>query len=149
MSRVVDDSRPYTEEEKAYLLTISGGEDRIALNDRRFADYSKKERENLRDRSIEDEKKEAEIQKRLEEEQKKAEEDSYHPDDVAAVDPLTIAELRKRLEDEGLNAKVTKKDLGEQGEDGDPLTEKSVLAYRLLNHLDEKRQELEKVENGA
>lgn len=138
MARIVDDSRPYTDEEKAFLLTRSGGDSLIAINDRQFAHLSEEKRAVLQGRSIESEKKEAAIQEKLEAQAKADSEDSYHDDDIAKVEPMTIAQLQQALEEEGLSPDVTKAD--KQGEEGDdPLTEKQVLAYRLLNRLDEKR----------
>lgn len=137
MSKRIDHDHPYSDEEKAYLLKLANGEDLIALNERRFGHLDEEKKADLQARSQEDEQKELEIQKALEEQAKQEEEDSYHPDDVEFVDPLTVAQLRTELEERGLESSVTKED---EGEGEDHLTEKQVLVYRLLNHLDEKRK---------
>ena len=136
MSRRIDPDRPYTDEEKAYLLTRANGASLIAVNERRFAHLSKTEQAELTKQAQEDAEKELMIEQQIQKELEEEESDSYHPDDIAVVEPLTIAQLRAKLEEEGLRTTVTKKDT--EAED-DPMTEKEVLAYRLLNRLDEKR----------
>lgn len=143
MSRVVDDTRPYTDEEKEWLLTRANGAELIKVNERRFSHLSSKQKEALSNRVLEDEKKEQEIQSEIQKQIKEEEENSYHPEDVAAVQPLTIAQLRERLEKEGLKSSVSEKDKKDPDDPDDPFTEKEVLAYRLLDHLDKKRQILE------
>lgn len=140
MSRLIDHERPYSDDDKNYLLSRPGGEDLISVNDRKFSHLSDESRKKLLKRHESDEEKEKAIQQELEKQQKQAEEDSYHEDDVAQVQPLTIAQLRKRLEDEGLSSKVTKDDLVDPSDADNPFTEKEALAYRLLEHLDSKRR---------
>lgn len=147
MSVRVDDTRPYTEEEKEYLLTRASGEDLIKINDRKFAHLSKKEKAELQKQAQKDEEGEAKIQAELQRQQEEAESDSYHPDDIAQVNGLTIKDLRQRLEKEGLRTTVTAEDKDpsdpddpDGDDDQDPFTEKEVLAYRLLNFLDERRK---------
>lgn len=136
MSRFIDPDRPYTEEEKQYLLSRSSGPALIAVNERKFAHLDEERRKALTNRVDEDAEKERQIEEEIDRQMAEEEEDSYHQDDIDAVAPLNIAQLRAKLEAEGLSSKVSEKD--KKGE-GDPLTEKEVLAYRLLNRLDEKR----------
>ena len=140
MSRRVDHDRPYTEEEKAYLLTRSNGAALIKVNERKFAHLSPESREALILRHQEDDEKEAKIQEAFLQEMEEDEADSYHPDDVEKVSAMKIADLRKALEEEGLSPKVSEKDKDPQN----PMTEKEVLTYRLLNRLDDKRNAAEK-----
>lgn len=137
MGRSVDGSRPYTEEEKQWLRTRSGGEALIKINERRFAHLSDEKRDALQARVIEAAKKEAEIQRQLEEQAKADAEDSYHPEDVARIEHMTIADLQEFLENEGQNPKVSNSDKV------DGLTEKDVLVYRALNFLDDRRKSLQ------
>ena len=148
MSKVIDDSRPYTDEEKEWLLTRADGEELIKINDRRFSHPSDAQKKKLSERVLSDAQKEAQIQAAIAEQQKQDEEDSYHEDDIAAVQPLTIAQLRERLEKEGVRATVTEKDKLDPNDPSDPFTEKEVLAYRLLNHLDKKREALASADQG-
>lgn len=140
MSVRADSTRPYTDEEKEQLLTRPSGEALIAINERQFAHLSKKEKAALVGRALEDDEKDAHIKAVLEEQDQEDEAESYHPDDVAQVQALTIKELRQRLDKEGQRTTVTAEDKESDDDDGDPFTEKEVLSYRLLNHLDEKRK---------
>lgn len=137
MGRIVDSSRPYTDEEKAYLLTRSGGEGLISVNDRKFSHLTEENRAILLGRTLEDEEKEKKIEEQLKKIEEDDEKDSYHEDDIEYVEDLTVAQLRAALEKEGLSPVVSKADR-DDGSD-DPLTEKEVLVYRLLNRLDQKR----------
>ena len=137
MSRRIDPDRPYTEEDKKWLLTRAKGKALIAVNDRRFAHLSDEERAALTGRVDDDNAKEQELQDAALREMEEEEEDSYHPDDVEKVSHLTIAQLRAALEEEGLSPTVSERD--KKGDGGSPLTEKEVLTYRLLNRLDDKR----------
>ncbi|QNJ55325.1 hypothetical protein SEA_LITTLEFELLA_14 [Gordonia phage LittleFella] len=140
MSRFIDPNRPYTDEEKEWLLTRAEGEFLILENDRRFAHLSKKDKAEATEQAEKDAQGEATIQKAIQEQLKAEEEDSYHPDDVAAVQPLTIAQLRQALEKHGQRTNVTEADKKDPEDPDDPFTEKEVLAYRLLNYLDEQRK---------
>lgn len=135
MSRRVDPDRPYTEEEKDFLRTRANGINLIAVNERRFAHLSEDQKEALTGRANDDAEKERRLQEEFEEEMDD-EEESYHPHDIEKVSVMKIAELRTALEEEGLSASVSKKEM--DSEEGH-FTEKEVLAYRLLNRLDEKR----------
>lgn len=142
MSRHVDDTRPYTDEEKEYLRTRANGESLITINDRRFAHLSEQEKAVLTGRALGDDAKEAKIEAELARQEAEAEANAYHPDDVAQVQNLTIKQLRERLETEGQRTTVTSEDKDPDDDDEDPFTEKEVLAYRLLNFLDRKRKVL-------
>ena len=136
MSRQVDPNRPYTDEEKEYLLTRSTGESLILINERRFAGVVEDRAEEIRRRAEADaalERREAAVQTQDDDP------DGYHQDDLAQVVDLTIQEIRLRLEKLGLSSDVSEEDL--RVEDGeDPLDEKAVLGYRLLDHLDQVRR---------
>lgn len=136
MSRQVDPNRPYTDEEKEYLLTRSTGESLILINERRFAGVDEDRAEEIRRRAEADaalERREAAVHTQDDDP------DGYHQDDLAQVVDLTIQEIRLRLEKLGLSSDVSEEDL--RVEDGeDPLDEKAVLGYRLLDHLDQVRR---------
>lgn len=140
MSRTIDHDHPYTESEKEYLLTLATGEDLIRVNDRKFAHLDSKARAELQGRFAEDSEKERKIDEAIQKQIEQEEADSYHPDDIAVVEPLTIAKLREALEKEGLRNNVTKDDLIDPSDEENPFTEKEALAYRLLEHLDKKRK---------
>lgn len=136
MSRRIDPYRPFTEEEKQHLRTRAAGDDLIQANERRFGDLSDEDKEKLRQQAEKDEKSE-------EPEPDVEEEDEYHPDDIAQVEDLTVKDLRLRLDKEGLRTTVTSQDQAIPGS-GDSLTEKQVLAYRLLDFLDDRRKKGQK-----
>ena len=140
MSRFIDPNRPYTDEEKEWLLSRADGEFLIRENDRRFAHLSEKDKKAATKQAEADAQGEAEIQKAIEEQQRQEEADSYHPDDVAAVQPLTIAQLRQALEKYGQRTNVKEEDKKNPDDPDDAFTEKEVLAYRLLDFLDERRK---------
>lgn len=120
MSRRIDTSVPLTEEEKEYLLTRSGGEAAIQIDERKFGHLSKAEKKRLRSGQ--------------EPEQNSESEDGYHPDDVARVEGLTLAQLRAALKKNDISFAVSEEEIKEIG------TEKEVLAVRLLNLLDDRRK---------
>ncbi len=142
MSRRIEESHPFSKEDREYLLSRAGGLEKIDENDRRFAHLNEEQKESLSQRGKDDEAKEAEIRERLEKQAEKDEEESYHPDDVAEVNGLTISKLRQRLEAEGLRSTVTAEDKRDPDDPEDALTEKEVLTYRLLNYLDDRRKKL-------
>ena len=136
MSRQVDPNRPYTDEEKEYLLTRSTGESLILINERRFAGVDEDRAEEIRRRAEADaalERREAAVQTQDDDP------DGYHPEDLAQVVDLTIQEIRLRLEKLGLSSDVSEEDLL-VGEGEEPLDDKAVLGYRLLDHLDQVRR---------
>lgn len=140
MSRRIDLQRPLTEEEKQHLLTRANGRQLIQINERQFAGLSAKQKDEVRATAARDEeqlRKEEEARRKAEDAQD--DEDSYHPEDIAQVAELTVAELRQRLSKAGLRNTVTAKDQEIEGTD-DHLTEKEVLAYRVLDYLDEQRK---------
>ena len=139
MSRRIDPDRPYTEADRKWLRTRANGEFLIAVNERKFAHLNDEEKTALTGRADEDAKKEQEIEDAIDRQMQDEEDDSYHPDDVEKVSSMKIAELRAALEEEGLSPEVSSKDKKGDGT-ADPLTEKEVLFYRLLNRLDDKRQ---------
>lgn len=136
MSRRIDPNRPFTEEEKAYLRTRAHGAALIEINERQFAQFSDGQRKALRDQAEADE--EFERQEEAMYESEDDDDDGYHVDDVAQVQDLTLAEIRQRLAKEGLPSTVSKEDKFIPGTD-ETLTDKQVLAYRLLDFLDAKR----------
>lgn len=138
MSRFIDPNRPYTDEEKEYLLTRANGEDLIIVNERRFADVTDEDREAFRERAARDDHNE-----RQEQEARQAhtgdDPDDYHPDDIATVQDMTIQDIRLALEKRKIDQEVTEEDMVIPDTD-ETLTEKQVLAYRLLDSLDEARK---------
>ncbi|AWY06118.1 hypothetical protein PBI_SUZY_13 [Gordonia phage Suzy] len=148
MSKQIDESRPYTKEDIEYVLTLAGGKERVALNAQRFAHLSKKEKSEAQDQASKADSDEAQIQQKLEEAQQQAEEDSYHPDDLAKVEGQTIKEMQQQLRKLGLNDKVTEKDKRDSDDPDDPFTEKEVLAIRLLEHYDAERNAAESPEDS-
>lgn len=133
MSRRINLQRPLTEEEKEYLLTRANGADLIKINERQFEGLEEKQKVEARETAARDEQFEARHN-----EDDDDDEDGYHPDDMAQVVDLTVAEMRQRLSKEGLPTTVSSKEQVIEGSDR-KLTEKEVLAYRLLDHLDSKR----------
>lgn len=136
MSRYIDETRPYTEEDKAYVLTLAGGEERVRLNEVRFAHLSEKAKDSAQKQAEKDEKDEAAEQAALREAEQQAEEDSFHPDDVAKVHGLTIKDLRLQLQKLGLKDSVSEKDKEDPEDPENPFTEKEVLTLRLLEYYD-------------
>lgn len=137
MSRRINLQRPLTEEEKAHLLTRANGADLITINERQFEGWEEKQKEEARKTAERDA--EAERLEREANEQDDDDEDGYHPDDIAQVAELTTAELRQLLSKKGLKSTVSEKDQVIEGSDA-RLTEKEVLAYRVLDHLDDQRK---------
>lgn len=133
MSRRIDTSRPFTEEEREWLLTRAYGKEKIAQNDAVFGDLSEAKKKRLQERAADDDEKEAALNPPPPED----DEDEYHPEDLARVEQLTIKDLRLALAKAGLRDTVTKADVTVEG---GTLTEKQVLGYRLLDHLDEVRK---------
>lgn len=130
MSRRIDESRPYTDEEKAYLLARSGGASKVRINEKYFAHLAEEDKKREQELSAKDEE---EFQADI-----KAQEpdvDDYHDEDLHEVESLNTRELRLRLKKEGLKAEVSARELHE----ADGLTERQILAYRLLDLLDERR----------
>lgn len=139
MSQRIDHDRPYTEEDKQYLLTRANGRTLIQINERRFGHLEEDEAEARRKQAEKD----AEIEAAEAEARRKAQdaddEDAYHPDDLNLVEQLTIAQMRDKLEKLGLPRTVSEAD--QNPGEGTHFTEKQVLAYRLLDHLDAQRNQ--------
>lgn len=93
MSRVIDDNRPFTEEEKAYIRNLGVGLGRIDVNDRRFGHLSEDEKRKLRGEAEADDKEELAAQKR----QQEAAEEDWHEEDLQMVAPLTVPQLKENL----------------------------------------------------
>lgn len=139
MSRYVDPNRPYTEEEREYLLTRPSGESLIAVNDRRFAGIDEDRAKALHERAAAD----SALEKQEEEESSEPahdDPDAYHPEDLDFVSSLTIQDMRLRLEKEKISSDVSDEDKEPFEDGGEPLDEKQVLGYRLLDHLDKIRK---------
>ena len=106
MSRQVDLSRPITDEERAYL-NLRAREDDIIANDRQFGGLKDAEKRKLQQRSEEADAAEDEYQQQFEYE----EEETFDPDLVAQVAPLTVKELQARIEKLGFKPQGNKEDL--------------------------------------
>lgn len=122
MSIRIDDNRPFTEEQKKWLLRdgASAAKDRIKVNDRRFGHLSEEEKDALRERADSDDQKTvAAIEAQM-----AAEAADFHPEDYAKVLPLDMPSLREALKREGLS------------DEGDEFAE---LQLRLLEHYDDQR----------
>lgn len=123
MSKQVDLSRPITDEEREYLI-IRAREDDIIANDRQFGGLKDAEKRKLQQRSEEADLEEDEYQQQFEYEE---EGDTFDPELVAQVAPLTVKELQARIEKLGHKAQGNKEDLQVQllellegGPQGDP-----------------------------
>lgn len=139
MSRQIDPNRPYTDEEKEYLLTRSTGESLIQINNRRFSGITEDRAAELHQRAAAD----AELERREAAEMAEPADndpDAYHFEDLDLVSSLTIQEIRLRLEKESLSSDVSDEDKEPFEAGDDPLDEKQVLGYRLLDHLDKVRK---------
>lgn len=139
MSRVIDPHHPYTDEEKEYLLTRPSGESLISVNERRFADIDPDRAEQIRVRAAQDVERER-LEAEEDAEPADNDPDSYHPEDLGLVSNMTIQDMRLRLEKEGKSSEVTEEDKEPFEDGGEPLDEKQVLGYRLLDHLDKIRK---------
>lgn len=106
MSRQVDLSRPITDEERAYL-NLRAREDDIIANDRQFGGLKDAEKRKLQQRSEEADAAEDEYQQQFEYE----EEETFDPELVAQVAPLTVKELQARIEKLGFKPQGNKEDL--------------------------------------
>lgn len=124
MSIRIDDNRPFTDEEKEWLLRddSSSNKQRIAVNDRRFGHLTDEEKDALRQRAAQDE---ATTFAVVQQQVAQAEND-FHPEDYAKVLPLDMAGLREALKREG------------QDDSGDDMQE---LQLRLLEYYDDKRNQ--------
>lgn len=123
MSRQVDAERPFTEEEKAFLRTRSGGEEQIIVNERKFGHLTKADARKAQKQAEADDKDEADRRAAFEAQQKQEEEDSFDDEDIAKVAPLTVKQLREHLK---------KLDMDDTGN-------KEELQLRLLEHYDRER----------
>ena len=90
MSKVVDLTRPITDEEREYLMTRAR-ESEVEANDRQFGHLKDAERRNLQDRAEEADAEEAAIAEAYEEGEE------FDPELVAQVAPLTVKELEARI----------------------------------------------------
>lgn len=138
MSRRINLNAPLSEADKQYLLTRANGRHLIEINERQFAGFDEKQKEKARVTAQRDEEEEAR-EAALYAEDDSDDEDGYHPEDIAQVADLTTAQLRQLLSKLGLRTTVSAKEQKIEGSD-DTLSEKEVLAYRVLDHLDEKRR---------
>ena len=107
MSRQVDLSRPITDEERAYL-NLRAREDDIIANDRQFGGLKAAEKRKLQQRSEDADAEEAEFQQQF---QYDEDEETFDPDLVAQVAPLTVKELQARIEKLGFKPQGNKEDL--------------------------------------
>ena len=137
MSRRINFGAPLSEDDKEYLLSRSGGEELIAMNDRQFGHLTKTEQKKVRGEAMK-----AEREDDLPPEPGVIiEDDDYHPDDIKKVEQLTEAQVRAALKKAGLSVEVTKEDQDDLKEDDeDVVIPKEVLAGRLLNYLDAARK---------
>ena len=137
MSRRINFGAPLSEDDKEYLLSRSGGEELIAMNDRQFGHLTKTEQKKVRGEAMK-----AEREDDLPPEPGVIiEDDDYHPDDIKKVEQLTEAQVRAALKKAGLSVEVTKEDQDDLKEDDeDVVIPKEVLAVRLLNYLDAARK---------
>lgn len=141
MSRQIDHTRPYTDEEKAYLLTRANGEDLIKINDRRFAGVDDSQREALRLQAERDDAND-DAERRAALQEYEDDPDAYHPDDIETVENMTTKQIREVLAKVGLRSAVSDAEQVLKDDDGNEtkLTEKQVLAYRLLDYYDAARR---------
>lgn len=119
MSRNIDLSVPLLEEEKEYLRERAR-EGEVTVNERQFAGVTEKQARALREQADSDDKDEAQRRVDFIREQEELEEDSFDPEDVDKVEPLTVKELRQALTKRGLETSGNKEE----------------LQVRLLEHLE-------------
>lgn len=137
MGRQIDETRPFTEDEKDWLRTRgTAGEMLIQVNERKFKDLSQADVEAAIEQSEAEKAEEATRLAEARAAQQAAEEDSFHPEDIAEVEGLTTAQLRERLSKENKRNSVTEKDKEKFPE----MSDQEILAYRLLDYLDSKRK---------
>lgn len=106
MSRLIDLNRPITDEEREYLIARAR-EGEVAVNDRQFGHLSDDEKDALRGRATKDARVEAAISVLRDQE----EEEDFDEDILGEVMPLKVADLRARLEKEGLSSDGNKDEL--------------------------------------
>lgn len=106
MSIYVDLSRPITDEERAYL-TRRAREDEIVVNDRQFGHLKDAEKRKLRQTAEQDDAEEAEFQAQFDYD----EDEAFDPELVAQVAPLTVKELKARIEKLGEKPQGNRDDL--------------------------------------
>lgn len=106
MSKQVDLSRPITDEERKYLR-IRAREDDIIANDRQFGHLKDAEKRRLRGEAEDADREEAEFQAQFDYD----EEDEFDPELVAQVAPLTVKDLKARIEKLGEKPKGNRDDL--------------------------------------
>lgn len=108
MSKFVDLSRPITDEEREYLRSRAREGD-IVANDRQFGHLKDAEKRRERKSAEEDQDSEAQLQAQIEEQY--ASDDEFDPDLVAQVAPLSVRELKQRIEKLGGKPNGNKDDL--------------------------------------
>lgn len=109
MSRYIDHDKPLSDEDKEYLLTRSGGEYLIEINERRFGHLSKKKQAELAKQVDSDHdfdtREEAAHQTELDELP------DFDDDVIEKVAPLTFNQLRQKATKLGLGGDGTKDEL--------------------------------------
>lgn len=106
MSVQVDLTRPITDEEREYLMARAR-EDEVVVNDRQFGHLKDAEKRKLRQTAEDDDLEEAEFQSQFDYD----EEDTFDPELVAQVAPLTVKELKARITKLGEKPKGNREDL--------------------------------------
>lgn len=105
----IDHNRPYTQEEKDWLLTRAGGRAQVDVNERQFSDLSDSERSAFQAQAQSDSDEEAARRAQLMELEN--DDDNFDPEDVAKVAPLSTAELRAWLAKKEMDQDGNKEDL--------------------------------------
>lgn len=100
MSRYIDFTKPLSEEDKAYLLTRSGGKLKIERNEAMFGHLSDDEKQDVSDEREADKREDEAAEQRQQEFEDSIPE--YDEDIIEQVAPLKVAELKKRLDDLGV-----------------------------------------------
>lgn len=106
MSVQVDLTRPITDEEREYLMARAR-EDEVVVNDRQFGHLKDAEKRKLRQTAEDDDLEEAEFQSQFDYD----EEDTFDPELVAQVAPLTVKELKARITKLGEKPQGNREDL--------------------------------------
>lgn len=106
MSVQVDLTRPITDEEREYLMARAR-EDEVVVNDRQFGHLKDAEKRKLRQTAEDDDLEEAEFQSQFDYD----EEDTFDPELVTQVAPLTVKELKARITKLGEKPQGNREDL--------------------------------------
>lgn len=123
MSRMIDEERPFTKEDIEYLRTRPQGAAAIEINERKFGHLNKSEVRKAQEQAAADDADEEKRQTEQAAAAKQEEDDSFDEEDIAHVAPLTVKQLRERLDKLKMDTSGNKEE----------------LQLRLLEHLDRER----------